>query len=182
MKIEHPFLRYLAKLLVAFFILYAGTFAWIGFAAPGGIYSPFIDQYLNYPAWLRASLLWGARTLLQLFGYHPYKQDAHVLVLRYGISIRMVYACLGYGVMSLWGAFIFANRGSWQRKLKWIIGGWLTIWAINVVRCSVYLIALSKHTGMPFGMEVHTWFNVISYLAIGLMVWVWDRGGKQISN
>ncbi len=47
--------------------------------------------------------------------------------------------------MSFWGAFVIANYDLWKRKLVWIIGGWLAIWCINVIRMALLIIAMNKN-------------------------------------
>lgn len=172
---ENLYSRYLAKFLVAFCLLYFGTEAFIGLAAPGGFYISFFDHYLNYIAWLRASILIGAKTLLAVFGYEAYRPDKFLLKLANGEGVRMVYACIGYGIMSFWIAFVFANKGRWQKKAKWISGGLLSIWLINVIRVSVLLLANSKNKRMPLGIDHHTWFNIAAYLLIFVLIYFYDR-------
>ena len=60
---------------------------------------------------LRASLLWGAKGLLALFNYKTYLPDKYHLLMKGGSGVHIVYSCIGYGVMSFWGAFIIANTG-----------------------------------------------------------------------
>ena len=175
----NPFIKYLLTFLIVFCILYFGTTAFIGLAAPGGYYVPVFDHYLNYPSWLRASILIGSKVLLNIFGYHPFRPDQYLLSLPGGASVRMVYSCLGYGIMSFWAAFVFANKGSWKRKAVWILGGLLAIWFINVVRVSVLLVANSKSAAMPLGIDHHTWFNICAYALVFLMIWMYDRSGSR---
>lgn len=178
----NSFLKYIVKFLLVFAILYYGTFAFIGLAAPGGYYIPFFDHYLNYPAWLRTSLLMGSRELLILLGYHPFLQDKYVIKLPEGASVRMVYACLGYGIMSFWTAFVFANTGSWKRKLTWIAGGLVSIWFINVVRISILLVANSRSRNMPFGIDHHTWFNICAYILVFALMYLYDARFRSTRN
>ena len=178
----NPFLKYILTFLVVFCVLYYGTFGFIGLAAPGGYYVPFFDHYLNYPAWLRASILTGSQGVLYLLGFHAYRPDQHLLVLPDGTAVRMVYACLGYGIMSFWAAFVLANKGTWKKKAAWIVGGLLAIWLINISRVSTLLLANSKHKTMPFGLDNHTWFNVCAYIMVFVMIWLYDRSFKEKSK
>ncbi len=87
----------------------------------------------------------------------------------------MVYSCIGYGITSFWLAFVFANKGSWKKKLLWMTGGALVLWIINVVRISLVLLANSKQWAIPLGWDHHTWFNIVAYGFIFLMMWVYDK-------
>lgn len=174
---------YLLKFAGAFAILYYGTLAIEGLAAPEGrFYSPFIQQYLNYVSWLRASLMYGTRGLLSLFGFTIDIISPVYMRQRLGSGVHMGYDCLGYGVFSFWLAFVFANRARWQMKLKWMLAGILVLWMINVIRISLLLVATNKKWSMPLGWDHHTWFNIAAYGAIFFMMWVFDRQLKKQEN
>ena len=96
-----------------------------------------------------------------------------------GEGVQMVYACLGYGVTSFWLAFVFANRGSWKRKMIWMFIGAGMLWIINVFRISLVLLANSKHWAVPLGWDHHTWFNIVAYGMIFGMMWLYDRKNKK---
>src|SRR5450759_2374683 len=133
MKINKEYIFFIIKFIGIFCIFYFGTVAVIGLSVPQGYYSPFVAHYLNYIDWLRTSLLLTSKGLLSLLGYQTYIADKYDLIMKNGIGIRMVYSCIGYGVMSFWAAFVLANKGSWIKKLKWLLAGWLAIWIINAV-------------------------------------------------
>ncbi len=94
-------------------------------------------------------------------------------------GVNVVYSCLGYGVTSFWIAFVFANRGSWKRKLAWMIGGTLALWFINVLRLSLVMLANNNNWAIPFGWDHHTWFNIFAYVLIFLMIYVYDKNLKK---
>lgn len=174
------FLIYVLKFSIAFCIFYFGTVAIIGLSSPEGYYSPFTDHYLNYVNWLRSSLLLSSKQLLLLFNYSTHISDRYNLVLDNGVGIRMVYSCLGYGIMSFWGAFIIANKGTLKRKIFWICLGWLAIWSINVMRVSLLLIAVNKSWQSPFGIDHHTWFNIAAYSLILLLIYLYHKSSMRI--
>lgn len=175
---KYPFIIYLVKFIGIFSILYFGTIGLIGLVAPGGYYSPFIAHYFNYVPLLRYSLLQGAKAFLSIAGFDTYTKDIYTLKLSNGIGVHVGYDCLGYGVLSFWAAFIIANKGSWLKKSKWLFGGLLLIWFINVIRISMLLIAINKHWSTPFGFDHHTWFNISAYSCIFLMIYIFDRSQK----
>jgi len=150
----------------------------IGLSAPAKYYSSFIDHYLNYVSWLRASLLHASKMLLELFGYNATQSNQYHLKINGGAGVSIVYSCLGYGVMSFWIAFIVANKGPLVKKILWISGGLFCIWAINVTRISLLLITTNKHSTFPFGVNHHLWFNIIAYVLIFILIWLYDRSGK----
>lgn len=95
-------------------------------------------------------------------------------------GIRMVYTRIGYGVMSFWAAFIFANKGNMKKKVVWIIGGLFALWCINVLRISLFIVALDKNWPMPLSIDHHTRFNIIAYLLIFLMIYLYDRSSPKL--
>jgi exosortase/archaeosortase family protein len=175
-------LNYLLKFLLAFCICYYGTLFVMGVSAPGGYYIAFIRYHLDYINWLRTSLLCASKWMLSLFGYQTYLQNQFFIRLKDGAGVRMVYSCLGIGVMSFWTAFIFANSGSWIKKTKWILGGLVVIWCINVIRISLLLIAINKHGTIFFNIYHHTLFNIVAYTAIFLMIYLFDKSTRRPSE
>ncbi len=174
-----PFLKYLFKFIGIFCLLYFCTIAFIGLTAPGGYYIPFFDHYFNYVSWLRSSLLYGARAVLSIAGFETYVWNIYTLRIQNGRGVHIGFDCLGYGVLSFWVAFIIANAGSWMKKAKWMVGGFLLIWLINVLRISFLIIAVNKHWFMPLGLDHHTWFNIAAYGCIFTMIYFFDRSGKR---
>src|ERR1035437_3397217 len=178
MKINKEYIFFIIKFIGIFCILYFGTIAVIGLSVPAGCYSPFIAKHLNYIDWLRTSLLYTSKELLSLIGYKTFLADKYDLIMKNGPGIRMVYSCIGYGVMSFWAAFVLANKGSWIKKIKWLIAGWLVIWVINVLRISILVIAVNKNWQMPLGLDHHTWFNIAAYILIFILIYFYDRSSK----
>ena len=175
---KKTFLLYLLKFAAAFCICYFGTIAVIGLSAGGNYYSKFVDQYFDYISWLRSSLLHGSKWLLSLLGYETWLADRYLLKLKGGGGARIVYSCIGYGVMSFWIAFIFANKGTWLKKIKWILGGLFLIWCINILRICLVLVATNKRWGIPLGFDHHTWFNIVAYILIFVLIYFFDKSNK----
>jgi len=162
-----------------FCLLYFGTKTIIGLTVPGGYYSGFVAHYLDYPAMLRSSLLKGTRLFVGVFGYQTYLRDAYHVTMVNGNGVHLVYACLGYGLLSFWIAFIWANNGSWRNKIIWIITGCFVIWLINVARISLVLVSSNEHWDLPISMEHHTLFNIIVYVFIFGMIWLFHQAEKR---
>lgn len=151
----------------------------IGLTSPGGYYSIFADRYLNYVAVLRGLLLHSAKSLLLILGYPVYLKDIYTIKLQNGLGVHVGYDCIGYGVMIFWLAFIIANSGSLMKKIKWIIAGLLLIWIINVLRISLLVVALNEKWSSPFDLDNHTLFNIVAYIAIFSMIYLFDRAEKK---
>jgi exosortase/archaeosortase family protein len=174
-KKHRSFVSYLVKFLVIFILLNYGTFYFIGLATPGGYYLEFLDRYFDYPEGLLKSLLWGCQLLYSIFGISTFVANYDQLWIRGGAGVQVAYDCLGYGVMSFWAAYVLANTAPFLKKMKWLAGGWLLLWLINVSRISLFLKSVNEKWGMPFGVDHHTWFNIISYLCIFLMIFAHEK-------
>ncbi|CAN5339704.1 hypothetical protein BH11BAC5_BH11BAC5_30300 [soil metagenome] len=179
---DNGFIRYAAKFLAAFCILYYGTIAIIGLATPGNQYIPFIDHYFAYYRWLSDSLLHGSKFLAKLLGYTVDIVPPNLLRIRDGKGVRLAYDCLGYGVMSFWIAFVFANSSGLKTKLIWMLAGIAALWLINVIRITAFLIAHNHNWPMPLGLDHHTWFNIASYLLIFCLIYFYDKKNKHTSK
>jgi exosortase/archaeosortase family protein len=184
-KRKPGFIIYLIKFIGIFSLLYFGTIGLIGLSAPGGYYIPFIDHYFNYVSWLRSSLLYASKAIISVAGFENFIKQPYNLEVIGGRGIHIGYDCLGYGVLSFWAAFIMANPGTKGRKAKWMVGGLLLIWCINVMRISLLLIAINKAWPAPLSLDHHAWFNIASYTCIFTCIYFYDRSGKvnlQASN
>ena len=151
----------------------------IGITSPVGYYSSFADKYLNYVSLLRWGLLHSSKLLLQVTGFTIYLKDIYTIKLQNGLGVHVGYDCIGYGVMIFWLAFIFANKGSLIKKIKWIMAGLLVIWIVNVLRISLMVIAVNQKWPLFLNMDNHTWFNIAAYTVIFTMIYLFDRSQKK---
>ena len=167
---------YLLKFAAIFCVLYFGTLAWIGLAAPGGYHVAFIEKYLDYVSWIKLSLIHATGFILSLF-HIPTEAEPSQFLIRFtgGRGVIIAMDCVGYGVYSFWIAFVVANKGAWIKKTLWVIFGVIGLWFINVLRITLFLTAINKGWPMPLGIDHHTWFNIFAYLLIFVMIWLYDK-------
>lgn len=176
---EKKFVRFVVIFIIVFLMCYYGTLFLTGIAVPGGMYSPFIEKYFNIAAWLRSSLILAAKAFLSFLGVQTIRVDDYVLRAVAGRGIRIVYACLGFGIMSFWTAYIIANIMPIQKKIIRLCGGLLFLWVLNVIRISLVLLAANKSWHFPFGWDHHTWFNIVAYLTIFAMIYFFEKRFKK---
>ncbi len=112
--------------------------------------------------------------LTELIGYQTYLANQYTLRIVEGSGVKMVYSCLGLGVMSFWTAFVTANTAPLAKKLKWLAFGLGLLWLINVLRITLLLIAATRSWRIPL-FEHHTWFNGFAYLLIFVLIWLYDK-------
>lgn len=169
---------YILKFSLAYGILYYGTLAIIGLSVKGGLYSQFVHDYLDYISVLRSSILKSANYVCHFLNYDTTIEGTYILRIRSGIGVRMVYKCIGYGIMSFWGAFIIANTGAYKKKILWILLGWILIYIINVCRVSFLLISVATKRILPFNIDHHTLFNTFAYILVLIMIYFYDKSLK----
>jgi exosortase/archaeosortase family protein len=178
-----PFPRYLIKFIGIFCLCYFGTLAVIGLASPSGHYSPFVAKYLDYVSWLKRSMINTTAFILSLFHIPTVKESGFALRIKGGVGIIISMSCVGYGVYSFWIAFVVANTGTFWKKVRWVLGGLLVLWLVNVTRITLLLLAINRGWPMPLGIDHHTWFNIVAYTLIIIFIVLYDRssGNKVIS-
>ncbi len=179
---RHPLFIYILKFAGIFCILYFGTLAIIGLASPVSYYSPFVDKYLDYVSGLKNTLLYGTKFILSVFQIPTEILPDFAIKIIDGKGVIVAQSCVGFGVYSFWIAFVAANKGSFWRKAKWIALGLLSLWLINVIRITLFLLAVNKGWPMPLGLDHHTWFNIFAYLLIFILIWWYDKRNKILEK
>ncbi len=175
-----PYLRFVI-LFVGLYLLfnYFNEF-YIGITNKGGLYSGFLDEHLNYIEWWRSSLLKGAASILHLFGYTAITNETDLLVVGKG-GIRLIYTCLGYGLMSVFAAFCLSFPRPFKHRLIFLLIGLLFIQFVNVLR--FVLLPLFWDRKHPFlGMDHHDLFNIIIYLLLFGMCYLWIKYSIRVTN
>lgn len=169
-------LRFAFVFLVLCFVFYS----YIGIISPGGkTYIPFLEQYVNFPAWLTYFICKCAKGLLQFCGYHVYQKKLNNVTISGSRGVNIIWACLGFRVISFWAAFIAAHTAGWKYKLKWILLGVVLITGINILRIVFIALGLYYNWKAFNAIEPHFAFNIVSYIAIfGLMFWFIARYRK----
>jgi exosortase/archaeosortase family protein len=101
-------------------------------------------------------------------------------------GLRMVYRCVGYGVMSFWAAFVLANKSRLAKKIYWVLLGWIVIWIINCIRVVLLLTALEKNWSVNKYVDHHALFNIVAYGFIFLLIFTYlyldNPSNKRLSD
>jgi exosortase/archaeosortase family protein len=168
--IENPGFIFIVKFLVLFLGLHFFNEFYIGITAPGNLYIPFLEEHLNYVNWLRSSILYTSQGICNVFGYSSYVEEPYLLKSVTGVSVRMVYTCIGLGIMSLWTGFVLAHSISWKQKLLWAMIGLIVIWVVNCFRVAILLMASVNQWNPNKYIDHHDTFNIIAYIFIAVLV------------
>lgn len=113
--------------------------------------------------------------ILSVFNIQTLKEPGFLLRIKGGRAIIIAMSCVGYGVYSFWIAFVAANTGTFWKKMRWIIIGLLILWFINVIRITLFLLSINKGWPMPLGLDHHTWFTIVAYGMIFILIWLYDK-------
>ena len=177
--IKNSFTKFLLVFAITFICCYYGALILTGISVKGGLYSPFIEQYFNIASWLRSSLIAATKLFVSFFNIDAVRTSEYVLRVPAANGIKIVYSCLGFGVLSFWIAYIIAASAKKSKKIIWLFVGLLLIWLINVGRISMVLLAGNRGWKFPLGLDHHTWFNIVAYLAIFTMMFFFEKSIKK---
>ncbi|MEJ2881694.1 exosortase Y [Pedobacter sp. GR22-6] len=160
--------NFLIRFVILFSLLYGTHIFFIAVSTPGGFYIKWFDQHINYiKAWRKLDIHASA-FLLRNFGYTVYTNETGLSVRHYS-GFRLVYSCLGYGIMSSFTAFVLAFPKPLKTKFGFIFLGVITIQLMNILR--LVLIALFYKSDNFF--DHHLLFNISIYLLIALFIYLW---------
>lgn len=157
-------------LLYCFF--YFGNKAFTGLTVPHGYYIPFLDQHLNYVRAFRNFLLQSSAFLLRLAGHSTYVYDQGIKMEHGGV--RLIYACLGFAILSFWWAMILAFPQTIKNKLLYFFGGTVIIITLNIIRITAVALVFNSDWGHAHrNVDHHLIFNIISYGILFYMLYRW---------
>jgi exosortase/archaeosortase family protein len=178
---------FLVTYLVKFIVLYYGCkyffLAWWGISDPkGSIYSAFCEQYLNFNLVVKAYMFQAPIFITQLFGVQAFQASADTLQVENGGQLMVKWPCYGMGLLSFWVAFVLADSTGWKQKFIWCIVGVASLLTINIMRVCLMLIAKQNQWNIHFldsyGLDHHTQFNIVAYLLIFLMMFIYYQRNK----
>ena len=164
--------RFVLIFLSLFAIFFYFNIYFFGITLPGQHYIPFVANYLNYIGLLRYILLSTTAFVVKAFGFTVIHNDWQLLVAGKG-SIKVVYSCLGLGVMSFFAAFVLAYPKKLKAKITFLLTGLVCIQVLNVLRFVLLSIFWDKKSGMI--LDHHTIFNIVIYILITVSLYFWVK-------
>lgn len=164
-------LRFLLSFFLCFTVFYCFHIGYIGATSKGGIYFALLDRHFNYiTLWRHAYISIAACTLDQL-GYIVYTTDTTLKV--YGHSgFRLVYSCLGYGVMSFFSAFVLTFPKPIRSRIIFLVSGLAVIFILNLSRFILMPLFYNPRINV-LSINHHDIFNISLYLVIIVMIYRW---------
>lgn len=165
-------LKFIVSFLFIFLLFYYFNILFFGFTSPGNSYNQFLTDHLNYIQWLRQFLLNASAAVINLFGLTAIHNNYELLVAGHGV-IRLVYSCLGLGVISFFAAFVIAYPKPLRSKIIFIICGILAIELLNIIRFVLLAIFWDKRSAQI--IDHHTIFNTIIYILVAISLYFWVK-------
>jgi exosortase/archaeosortase family protein len=174
---KNELLRFIFSFIVLFPVFYYFNTFFFSLTTPGSNhYSAFVATHFNYISWLRKILLSGSVLILHFLGYGAITDEFNLLVAGHGI-VRVVYSCLGLGIISFFAAFVLSYPQKLKSKIIFLIGGILAIEILNTIRFVLLALFWKKNNGLL--LDHHTIFNIIMYLIIALSLYFWVRNADD---
>lgn len=166
--------------LSLFFVLLGGFYAYIGICEPGGkLYIAFLGEHLNFVEWYAYFLSKSGALLLNVFGTNAYVVYPFRIHFENSNGVTVGYSCMGAGINSFWIAFVAAHKIEWKIKLKWIFGGLGILVGMNIIRIALIAVANYKHWSIVADVDHHTLFNIICYVIIFGLMYVFVKRLKK---
>ena len=175
-------LKFVFSFVALFALFYYFNLFFIGITSPGGYYNAFLAAHVNYISGLRWLLLQASAKVLTLLGFSVITNEYELLVAGHGV-IRLVYSCLGLGVISFFAAFVLSYPKKWKSRLILLAAGILGIELLNILRFILLALFWDKQSGAI--LDHHTIFNITIYIIIALTLYFWvkhDSEGPHAAN
>lgn len=177
---REPYPRFIVLFVLLYLLFYGFNTAYIGITAKGGIYIPFLGKHLNYINWWRAFTIESTATVLRWFDYIVYTNKYQLKVIgRYGFT--MVYSCLGYGVMSVFAAFVLTFPGKIKARFGFLILGLVIIQLLNTIRLALLSLYWNKRNPL-INIDHHDLFNIAVYIVLIILVYIWLKYVSKPKN
>lgn len=163
--------RFLFRFLFLFTCFYYFNIVFIGLSVSEGYHLPTLENHLNYIEYFRKSYISNAAWILTQMGYEVTKSDTGLNVIEHA-GFRIVYSCLGYGIISCFTAFAITFPKPVKYRYLFIGLGVCGIVALNT--CRLILIAIYYKSGFSIiGLNHHDLYNILVYVTISVYAYLW---------
>ena len=169
-------LKFMFSFLCLFLLFYYFNILFFGLTSPGNHYNAFLADHLNYIQWIRQILLNASTAVINSLGLTAINNNYELLVAGHGI-IRLVYSCLGLGVISFFTAFVIAYPKPLRAKIIFILSGILAIEMLNIIRFVLLALFWDKRSAQI--IDHHTLFNTFIYILICISLYFWMKSPQK---
>jgi hypothetical protein len=165
MSINKQQIRFVILLIGIYLLLYYFCIFWISLCSEGGLYWEFAEKHLNFIKWYRELLIAGSELIGELFGLKTISNSTQMRVIGRG-GIRIVYSCIGYGILSLLVALAISST--------------VIFTLFNMLR--LFLVAYYTAEAKRLSIDHHDIFNGICYLLIFAYMYWWIGKNLIVTN
>jgi len=164
-------LKFLIVFIGLFSIFYMFNIIHIAITTPAGYYSAFVDLHLNYISFWRKFSISSTAGILKSLGYLVHTTP-YGLTVKDHSGFKLVYSCLGYGVMSCFAAFVISFPAVLMSRIKFLLIGLAGIQALNTLR---FVLIAIFYTHKRTVIDHHDLFNYSLYLILAISVYTWTN-------
>jgi exosortase/archaeosortase family protein len=161
---------FLVKITLFYLAINYFFVAYTGLTIGGGrLYSRFLAEHLDFISLFRRFLLRGGALFASLIGY-PSDYNDYILYVKDGSAVRMVYSCLGFGLMSAYAALVLAWPAKALHRIISLVLGTIIIIVLNMIRLGgLAVLYTTRHYGFFEYINHHDLFNIIVLVAVFIM-------------
>ena len=171
MILKSKAVKFSVTFLTLFLVFYYFNIGFFSITSPQSAnYNACIAQNFNYIRLLRNILLVSTSFLLKCLGFGTIFNEFELRVAGHG-GIRLIYSCLGLGVMSFFTSFVLAYPKAFRQKIFFLISGLVTIQLLNIVRMAIVALFWTRKAQLT--IDHHIVFNTIIYVIIGIGLYFW---------
>lgn len=176
-------IKFIIILFVLYIIFSQGNLFMNSVMSPGSrFYSYYIAEHFDYIQGLKTALIVPAVCIIKFFGFYAIHNEMDIMVVS-GPLLRVNYSCLGLGVMSFLAAFVLAFPTNWKETIKMLIFGLISIYLLNICRIAgLGLMFGSFHSQRKYFEYHHEIFNVIVYIIIFIMLYIWIKKNTRSAS
>lgn len=173
-------IKFFVTLIISYLIFNYFFQFWIGLCAPGGLYWEFADQNLNFIRSYRHLLLAGTGFIADVFGLHYLTNDISIRIIGHG-GIKIVYSCLGYGIISvLISIAIAAPYQKLKNRIIFLICSVAIFTLLNMIR--LFIVSYYAKQARALQVDHHDVFNILCYIIIIIGMYFWLKSSISRSS
>ncbi len=161
--------RFVLLFCLTYGLLYTTNYILTGLIQPGGYYSEWLHNHLDYVTRFRIFLLSSTAFVAELFSHDIYLKG-DILFVKGGHNIRMIYSCLGINILCLWWAFVITIPMQLKSKLLYFITGTICLIVLNITRLSLLTMSPDDFLFGQLVVDHHTIYNWVVYGLILLVM------------
>ncbi|MFP5081154.1 glycosyltransferase [Pedobacter sp. JCM 36344] len=163
--------KFVLKFVFLFLFFYYINITFISLSSPGGFHITFVERHLNYIQTLRTGYISVTAFILENMGFSVRSSSMRLTVINHS-GFRLVYSCLGYGLMSCFSAFALTIPKPFKSRYLFLVLGIILILMLNI--CRLLLVAIYNKPSLNImNLDHHDIFNFLTYATILIFSYIY---------